>query len=303
MCGPPGAKVQECEWNPFGDLKTCTTGSRSDGYPFDYAGYEFDSETSNYHMQFRYYNPRIGRFLSADPHAGASESPISLNRFLYTANNPINFTDPLGLDYFWIGNCLLYEEFAMVDGEQSGPSTIFLVGCLSGDGFSRRAPIPVGAPDGTIPLGDACPPVPTAPSQTSIFQNIRTIESTNTFPTGTNGILNMRDFYNQVKNNGPMDYKQIRNIDIGSEHPRAESSAFENFGNFNYGAVAAAQGYSKWFAQAAAGGAQVLSGKGLRNVKASDVYDALFDTYHRDDESDQAFISLGFDFQQAGCHE
>lgn len=92
-----GTKVQECEWNPFGDLKGCTTGSRYDGYPHDYAGYEYDSETGNFHMQFRYYNPRIGRFLSGDLLAGSVGEPQSLNRLGYTQNNPINATDPNGL--------------------------------------------------------------------------------------------------------------------------------------------------------------------------------------------------------------
>uniref|UniRef100_UPI001B7F8F4B RHS repeat-associated core domain-containing protein n=1 Tax=Thiobacillus thioparus TaxID=931 RepID=UPI001B7F8F4B len=41
----------------------------------------------------RYYDPAIGRFISRDP-AGM---PDGVNRYAYVNNNPVNFTDPMGL--------------------------------------------------------------------------------------------------------------------------------------------------------------------------------------------------------------
>ena len=49
--------------------------------------------------QFRYYNPRIGRFMGADPLDGDISSPRSLNKLSYVGNNPVNASDPLGLYY------------------------------------------------------------------------------------------------------------------------------------------------------------------------------------------------------------
>lgn len=51
------------------------------------------------HMNGRIYDPKIGRFLSADPHI---QSPINLqsyNRYSYVLNNPLKYTDPTGYDY------------------------------------------------------------------------------------------------------------------------------------------------------------------------------------------------------------
>jgi RHS repeat-associated protein len=45
----------------------------------------------------RYYDPAIGRFLSQDPYPVNTGNPMELNRYVYTANNPVNYTDPSGL--------------------------------------------------------------------------------------------------------------------------------------------------------------------------------------------------------------
>jgi hypothetical protein len=50
-------------------------------------------------MWFRYYNPRIGRFMSSDPLSGSIGDPQSLNKFAYGGNSPANFVDPAGLCY------------------------------------------------------------------------------------------------------------------------------------------------------------------------------------------------------------
>jgi len=47
---------------------------------------------------YRSHYPRPGRFTSPDPVAGSVIDPQSLNRYAYSRNDPINLTDPLGLD-------------------------------------------------------------------------------------------------------------------------------------------------------------------------------------------------------------
>ena len=47
-------------------------------------------------MRARSYDPSTGRFLSQDTAALNMQNPLELNRYSYTANNPVNYTDPSG---------------------------------------------------------------------------------------------------------------------------------------------------------------------------------------------------------------
>jgi RHS repeat-associated protein len=46
----------------------------------------------------RYYNPRIGKFISADTLVPDPSNPQAFNRYGYAYNNPIRFNDPTGHD-------------------------------------------------------------------------------------------------------------------------------------------------------------------------------------------------------------
>ena len=98
-----GGMDQACEWNPYGELRQCsyqpTLGAIS---AFGYAGYERDPETGLDHTWFRYYNPRIGRFMTADPYGGSASlgDPQSMHRNAYVENDPANFLDPMGLQCY-----------------------------------------------------------------------------------------------------------------------------------------------------------------------------------------------------------
>jgi RHS repeat-associated protein len=59
-----------------------------------HAGRLFDPETGLYYNRARYYDPEVGRFISEDP-IGLSGGP---NQYVYAGNDPINHTDPSGLD-------------------------------------------------------------------------------------------------------------------------------------------------------------------------------------------------------------
>lgn len=68
---------------------------------YKFTGYERDSETGLDYAVNRYYNSRIGRFMSADPSGLASASPNnpqSLHRYAYVLNNPLIGIDPFGLE-------------------------------------------------------------------------------------------------------------------------------------------------------------------------------------------------------------
>ena len=61
-------------------------------------GYQ-DPETGLVLMGHRYYDPATWRFLTRDPIGTAG----GLNLYAYVGNDPVNFTDPLGLRRTWLG--------------------------------------------------------------------------------------------------------------------------------------------------------------------------------------------------------
>jgi RHS repeat-associated protein len=67
-----------------------------------YTGHEMVDHANLIHMGGRVYDPRLGRFLSADPLVQAPMQSQSWNRYTYVLNNPLNYTDPSG--YAWIDN-------------------------------------------------------------------------------------------------------------------------------------------------------------------------------------------------------
>jgi RHS repeat-associated protein len=65
------------------------------------SGKERDAETGLDYFGARYYSGAQGRFTSSDPgNAGASlDDPQSWNAYAYSHNNPLNYTDPTGMEY------------------------------------------------------------------------------------------------------------------------------------------------------------------------------------------------------------
>lgn len=63
--------------------------------PFRYRSYYYDKETSLYYLNSRYYNPKWGRFISADGIIGVSDF-MGFNLYQYAFNNPINYSDSDG---------------------------------------------------------------------------------------------------------------------------------------------------------------------------------------------------------------
>src|SRR5690606_11880417 len=61
-----------------------------------YTGHYRDVGTGLVYMQQRYYDPVVGRFLSADPVATDANTGSTFNRYRYATNNPFTFVDPDG---------------------------------------------------------------------------------------------------------------------------------------------------------------------------------------------------------------
>lgn len=62
-----------------------------------YTGHEMLDNVGLVHMHGRVYDPRLGRFLSADPVAGDLRDPQSLHPYAYVGNRPYGAVDPSGL--------------------------------------------------------------------------------------------------------------------------------------------------------------------------------------------------------------
>ena len=66
--------------------------------PLRYRGYYYDTETSYYYLQSRYYNPEICRFISADDYTNIeTKTVLKYNLFIYCENDPIDNDDKNGL--------------------------------------------------------------------------------------------------------------------------------------------------------------------------------------------------------------
>ena len=63
-----------------------------------FTGQWFDSEIDQYYLRARMYDPHIGRFTSRDPVTGKFEEPLTLHKYLYCINDPMNRIDPWGWD-------------------------------------------------------------------------------------------------------------------------------------------------------------------------------------------------------------
>ena len=92
-----GTEVASYVYDAWGNIKD-TKGEPTirEINPIRYRGYVYDTETSLYYLQSRYYDPFTGRFLNADAYYDTCNSVLSTNMFAYCESDPINYIDPYG---------------------------------------------------------------------------------------------------------------------------------------------------------------------------------------------------------------
>lgn len=83
-----GAVTDRFAYSPFGESASVP------GTSFGFTGQRFDPETGLYYYKYRYYSPKLGRFLQPDPIGFTTDD---LNLYTYVQNNPLTLIDPLGL--------------------------------------------------------------------------------------------------------------------------------------------------------------------------------------------------------------
>ena len=146
-----GAVVERYSYDVYG-APSITDGAGSSlsasalGNRFMFTGREYDQETGLYYYRHRYYDPRIGRFLSRDypqflgqsnlyTYVGSVGKPLpyfkpinETNAYLYTGNNPITRIDPLGLWYLDVNVGLGWWGLGGTGGILIGPEGIYSYG-------------------------------------------------------------------------------------------------------------------------------------------------------------------------------
>jgi RHS repeat-associated protein len=85
-----GASQRAYSFDPYGNL-IASTGTAAN--PFQFAGEYTDIESGFYYLRARYYDPTTAQFISRDPAVAQTRQP-----YPYVAGNPLNSTDPSGLD-------------------------------------------------------------------------------------------------------------------------------------------------------------------------------------------------------------
>jgi RHS repeat-associated protein len=72
-----------------------------------FAGQYYDQETGLHYNYYRYYDPKLGRYLKPDP-IGLEGG---VNVYVYVKNNPIDLVDPQGLKSCKAGPCLKIFQY------------------------------------------------------------------------------------------------------------------------------------------------------------------------------------------------
>jgi RHS repeat-associated protein len=88
-----GSVVSHYTYEPFGEVIDDDVTFVND---FLFTGQYFDFEIEEYYLRARQYNPHLARFTARDAVEGKFEQPLTLNRYLYCENDPINLFDPDG---------------------------------------------------------------------------------------------------------------------------------------------------------------------------------------------------------------
>jgi RHS repeat-associated protein len=128
---PNGAVSLTRTYDAFGQLQTGTTNLA--GYAF--TGRELDSEIGPlYYYRARYYDPKVGRFMSGDPIGFRG----GLNLYAYVTENPALLIDPSGLRPRFHQVCVVNPE--------PPPNTIQFACKEFPDGPSTPAPTPTPTP-------------------------------------------------------------------------------------------------------------------------------------------------------------
>ena len=97
--------------------------------PIRYRGYYYDTDTSLYYCQSRYYDPEVSRWINVDSYISTGQGIVGCNMFAYCMNNPVNASDSTG--QFPLSLSVTYLAYLLLGGTVSIGSVLFLAKGLS----------------------------------------------------------------------------------------------------------------------------------------------------------------------------
>ena len=86
-----GTLASEQKYTAWGQTRSGSVGTDR-----QYTGQINEAQLGIYFYSARYYDPLLGRFISADSIIPQPGSPLAWDRYSYVYSNPVNFTDPSG---------------------------------------------------------------------------------------------------------------------------------------------------------------------------------------------------------------
>ena len=94
-----GQVVMDQDYLPFGDdLNRPSVLENESSYEtgYKYTGQHQEIEIGLYYYGARFYDQRVGRFVSEDSYLGELENPTTQHPYLYVSNSPMKYVDPTG---------------------------------------------------------------------------------------------------------------------------------------------------------------------------------------------------------------
>lgn len=88
-----GGLIGRIEYSAFGSVDALPPMASG----FGFTGAWHDAASGLVYLHARWYDPAVGRFISPDPWLGTLWNPVSLNRYVYAANDPVNLVDRAGM--------------------------------------------------------------------------------------------------------------------------------------------------------------------------------------------------------------
>lgn len=160
------------------DVFGAVTGSSGSSSAFGYAG-ELTDRTGLVDLRARAYDPSSGRFMSADSYLASGPGTGGYNRWSYSGNDPVDYTDPTGheelieyaetLQVAAILTAIALLSFYLIRLLQQAGTPCFVNGTCFPNPFPKDpspddpAPPPPGAPPAAGPDAPAVPDNPAVP--------------------------------------------------------------------------------------------------------------------------------------------
>ncbi|WP_116811997.1 RHS repeat-associated core domain-containing protein [Steroidobacter cummioxidans] len=242
---------------------------------FQFTGQTWMPEVKLYYFKARFYSASLGRFLQTDPIGYAA----GMNLYAYVRGDVINMRDPTGLMNEGVIEHVTTEASRCGLGlfcTSYDPTDFFMDFRVAVDQFVAELEREMESKISEIP----CPTAPTAPPGVNVDDNIDIAKDFS----WVNPFADLA-LYENVQNHGVWDYKR-----------QGQGGQYEDFGNFNFGAVTAAMGMPYYIAQNGAGIYQQRrgaadAGSGTPVVKWP----------YGDDRKDARQIQRGYQYVKNGC--